>query len=329
MVVFGCEPKFDPSDDWEAVDVVYGVLNPDALMQYIQIGKGFQNGEASAIDLAKVEDSIYHQDSAIVELIEFLGNGTEVSRASLKRQKFDDRKDGVFINPEHYLYTISSNEYKIKDETNYKIKVTNSVTLKSSFAEIKTLKEFTFGNAFPEVNINLIDKKDSIVDQQLFIKNANGEDVIYQLSLVLPYYTTDEDDLIISKDSIEIIISSSENADIGNETSFNLSGDKFVNAFLDGIALLPENSTSKRELVVPYLKGTCYGSEMAEYVLAEESFNALSQTKPFYSNILDEETKQAQVGLFTSQKMVNQVVVISNKTISHISGIEPRLGFPQ
>ena len=328
-LIFGCEPKFDPSDDWQAIDVVYSVLDPDAEKQYVQIGRGFQNKDENAEDLAKIQDSIYHQDSAIVELIELANNGEEVARVSLQRQLFDDREEGVFINPEHYLYILNATDYKVKDKTSYKIRVTNSATLKTSYAEIKTLQEYGFGNAFPEVNINIIDKDGEVKDQPITIKNGNGEDVIYSLNLILPYVTKDEDDNIVSRDSMEIIVNKNKKGDVGSETAFSLSGDKLIDAFLEQVEVLPAGSKSTRELDIPYLKGMCYGPEMYEYVLAEESFNALSQTKPFYTNIYDEDTDETQSGLFTSLKIEKQVVVISNKSIKYISALEPRLGFPQ
>ena len=323
--VFGCTPKFDPSDDFKEVDVVYGVLDPEAPKQYIQVSKAFQTGGADANDLAKDSKTLFHQDSIIVEIIEIQGDGNETERFTLKKQLFDDREVGVFVNPEHYLYVIDSNTFKVQDNTNYKVKVTNTVTLKASYADIKTLVNFDYLELYNGLNLNFYTPDGGVKDHNFSVKNSNGEDAIYDSKLIIPYLTLDENGIPIDLDSVVFNVANSKVASTGDKTEFAVSGSSFINKILEEIE--PVASGYSREFGIMTAVTTCYGKEVKEYVLAELSFNSLSQSKPFYSNVYDLANNDLQAGVVSSSKSKTVVVLIPNTNKKYISSQKPSMGF--
>lgn len=330
-ILFGCEPKFDPSDDFSEVDVVYGVLNADAPKQYIQVGRGFQTNGGNAIDIAKNNDSIYHQDSIIVELIELQSNGKELSSATLKKEEFDDREDGIFASPKHYLYTLDSTDYKVKDETSYKIKVTNTVTLKSSYSKITTLKPYEFVYEGPDgVSLSHVigNNLDSIVDRSFDIKNENGQYTYYDTKIIIPILTKDKDGNVIAFDTLENVISNKTQSKSGDETRFTANGNAFFNLLFNSLEPLIVGSDEKREFGICFIEINCYSTEIYEYILAEDNFNALSQSKPFYSNVYDVATNETQAGVVGSMKLSTEVASYNfNNNIDYIKKKRPDLGF--
>jgi len=326
-LVFGCKPKFDPSDYFKQVDIVYAVLDPNAPKQYVQVSRGFQTNGGNAEEIAQNKDSIYHQDSVIVELIEQLGNGNEVTRITLKKQLFDDREEGDFANPEHYLYVLDSTDYKVKENTNYKVQVTNTVSKKVSYAEIKTIKTFFFKeNGTGGIDINHI-RLEEIIDDEFDIYNDNGEEVYYDASLFIPVITVDEDNNTLATDTLEIVISSKSRAKSGEITTFSVSGNNFFNTVYENIEPLPDGTKNKRIIGGSKLVSSCYSKEIYEYILAEESFNALSQSKPFYSNVYDVDTKELQAGVVASTIKIEEVANINSRILDYLIQEKPNLRF--
>lgn len=322
-----CKPNFDPSDDFKEVDVVYTILDPDSSIQYIQVGRGFLTKGENALDISKNTDSIYHTDSINVEILELENNGIITQSFKLKKQPFNNRKEGPFVNPEHFLYSTSST-IKIKDETKYKIRVTNVATQKTSFADIKTLQEFDYKEVFNGgISFSFINDNE-IRDQRVDVGNTNGSGVIFEMNFVLPYLTFDKERNIIAKDTLVINIAKGKNAETGSKTTFIFSGETIINTILNEISPVP-NSTFTREFGIIQVVTKCYSKEMAEYVLAENNFNSLSQTKPFYTNVLDEKSQEEQVGLVASVKEKSIVIFLANSTVKYVSSIKPELGFPQ
>ena len=327
FIAFSCEPKFDPSDDFKEVDIVYAVLDPDADKQYIQVSRGFQAGGENALDVAQNTDSTYHSDSLVVEIIEYI-DGQETQRAQLKKETFNSREDGVFSNPEHNLYTIEKSQFKLDTNTKYKVRVQNSKTGKTSNASVKTLSAFQFtetvsGNKafYP----NLI-KENKIQDGEIVIVNNFKKDVLFEITVHIPYYTRDKFNNIIDSATITYKSTKSQFGDASSPTTkINFNGNLFFNSIFENVPNLP-NPQYTRIFGVILVDVKCFGNEMYQYVEAENNFNALSQTKPFYTNVFDEKTDEEQAGL-VSTKREQLLVMELLKEREYIIANKPELGF--
>lgn len=327
VALFGCKPDFDPSDDFKEVDVVYGVINPDLVKNYLSVGRGFQTNGESALDLANSKDSIYHSDSITVELIEF--EGSEVSRSTqFKKETFYNREDGVFINPEHDLFVTDSNDFAIKDNKKYRVKVTNTVSGKTTYSDVKTLETFRFLDIFNGgLNLSFYSKEE-VQDQTIKVTNANGNFTIFETTLILPYVTKDKDNNIVDTDTLIFNVANGKFANAGGQTEFSISGESLINKVITEIPSITDNN-HKREFGIITMNSRCYSEEMYEYVLAEQSFNSLSQSKPFFSNVYNLETNETESGVVATVKEINSVVFLANSTVQYISSQKPSLGFPQ
>src|SRR6188508_2297236 len=71
---FSCSNELDITADYKETTVIYGLLNQNDTAQYVQIFKGFLDDNMSALVIAQNPDSIFYDDSVLVQLND--GNAT-------------------------------------------------------------------------------------------------------------------------------------------------------------------------------------------------------------------------------------------------------------
>ena len=135
-----CDDSFDVNADWKEVMVVYGLLNPSApdSVNYIRINRGFVNDDMSALDLAKVPDSISYTDSLYV-LLQIWKNGVHQKGQDIVLTKIpNNNKDtGYFATEGQFLFA-TPKQSVLDINAVYKLVIRNTVTGKevSSATEI-------------------------------------------------------------------------------------------------------------------------------------------------------------------------------------------------
>jgi len=122
LLFSNCDDKFVVNAAWKDITIIYGLLNQNDTINYIKINKAFLNENTSAIELAKVTDSLYYKDSIMVLLEEW--NGSNLVRNIYLSKEFDNTKDsGIFAYPGQYLYKTPVT--KLNVNYHYKLVVKN------------------------------------------------------------------------------------------------------------------------------------------------------------------------------------------------------------
>jgi len=59
--LIACESDFQVTSEWKETTIVYAILNQNDDRHYVRVQKAFLDEETSAIELAQISDSLYHQ----------------------------------------------------------------------------------------------------------------------------------------------------------------------------------------------------------------------------------------------------------------------------
>ncbi len=104
-VLASCKNDMNVMAPYQAVPVVYCLLNPNDTVQYLRLEKTFL-GAGNAYDMAKIADSIYYPE-AQVNLEKWL-NGVMKERMALELTAVPARESGIFTSDPNYLYLLKN-----------------------------------------------------------------------------------------------------------------------------------------------------------------------------------------------------------------------------
>lgn len=111
--IFSCSNDFDVNAKWKDIPVVYGLLDISDTAHYIRVEKAYLDPDKSALDLAKIPDSIYYDD--VLVQLERESNGQVFTLQKVDGNKWGfPREDGIFATEPNWLYRIDSSELLLK-----------------------------------------------------------------------------------------------------------------------------------------------------------------------------------------------------------------------
>lgn len=184
VVLTSCENEVDVNANWKDVPVVFGLLDPDSLTQYIRVSRVFL-GEGDALQYAQIPDSLYYNPEDIEVKVTETINGN-VTRTWILDDTTGIAKDtnGIFAAPEQVVYYFKVNpSQKLNINGEYSLTITNAKTgnvLKGQTLIVQKVSMQTPSNFAQQVNI--------IPRQSSFVKwtsSINGK--IYEVILNFIY----------------------------------------------------------------------------------------------------------------------------------------------
>jgi len=242
-----CKEDFQLTSEWKEFTIIYGLLDHNEKDNFIRIQKAFLDENTSALTIAGVADSLYHQNLKVVNLLELDGT-TVLKTIPLQRIKASDfqleknrEENDIFANDPYYLYHTSSvlnneNTYQLKVET----KTGNIVT-----ASTPLIGDFDVLSPKSESEINLASSNPFV----RWRKAPNA--ALYSLRLIIYYSEEKNSEPTINKTLLWNVISSSTvraenlityNFDIIDD-NLNTAANEYNNAFFKHLAsnIEPEN----------------------------------------------------------------------------------------
>src|SRR5688572_25735004 len=104
IIVFAsCDNELIVTDEWKDIPVVWGLLNESDTAHYIRVEKAFLDPTTSALDIARIPDSLYY-DNALVSLRRIsTGQIFPLERVNGDLEGYP-REGGVFAETPNYLY---------------------------------------------------------------------------------------------------------------------------------------------------------------------------------------------------------------------------------
>jgi hypothetical protein len=122
LVFNSCSNDFELTSEWQEIPVVYGILDPTAENQYIRVEKAFLDPENSALQVAKIPDSLYYAEGEISVFIQRKGEPTLYPLTRVDGNSEGIRRDtGIFADSPNWLYKLPTNNLPggLRDQNTY------------------------------------------------------------------------------------------------------------------------------------------------------------------------------------------------------------------
>jgi len=139
-IMVSCDNSLDLNETWKDIPVTYGFLNPSDTAQYIRVERVFNDANTSALDVAKIPDSLYYKNITV----SLIRNKTS---ETYNLQMIDGNNDGhvrdsgVFANIPNYLYKIRTTDMILNPSEVYSLVVTKENGDTITTAKTKILKD--------------------------------------------------------------------------------------------------------------------------------------------------------------------------------------------
>lgn len=107
-----CDNELVVTDQWKDIPVVWGLLNKSDTAHYIRVEKAYLDPTTSALDIARIPDSLYYED-AVVQLRRISsGQVFTLEKVNGDIEGYP-RDTGTFAEVPNFLYKIRANEINL------------------------------------------------------------------------------------------------------------------------------------------------------------------------------------------------------------------------
>src|SRR5688572_30550330 len=117
IILYSCDNELVVIDEWKDIPVVWGLLNKSDTAHYIRVEKAYLDPTTSALDIARIPDSLYYENASvslkrvntgqIFPLERVIGELEGYPRDTF--QQSDPDSAGIFAETPNYLYKIKAN----------------------------------------------------------------------------------------------------------------------------------------------------------------------------------------------------------------------------
>lgn len=151
-----CSTDFDIASDWKEITVIYGLLNAGDTAQYVRVNKAFLSENTSALEIAPIADSLYHNPPAQVQLKRIDASNNVLQTLTMQRVNAAAegivKDNGLFATSPYYLYKTNA---PLNPDFKYRIEVTTPEN-KVITAETDVIANFDAIRPDPEFDISLL-----------------------------------------------------------------------------------------------------------------------------------------------------------------------------
>lgn len=288
VVMFGsCNNELIVTDNWKDIPVTWALLNPSDTAHYIKVEKVFLDPSQSALEIARIPDSLYY-DNITVSLKRIAsGEIFNLERVDGALEGYP-RQDGVFAEVPNYLYKIKANEINLVPGDEYQLILDRGgdldpVTANTVIMSEPNLRAPAAGNGLPfrrGANFN-------------FSWDAVEEGGIYELQMRFHYLEKSEStgNVFMPKTASWII-------------DRNISG---LRTEIDGLAFfqslrntIPDDPTAVRAFQTIEMVLWVAGQELQEFIRITEANTGITSTQdvPTYTNLSE------GLGVFSSRNVL-------------------------
>lgn len=307
LFFISCETDFETNTEWEEITIVYGLLDKSEDIQYIKINKAFLNNGYNAEEIAAIKDSVYHYTDLSVKLIAFDGSDIKYEIYLLSEEK-NDKEEGIFHNPEHYLYR-TPDAYVPDDAYFYKLIIEN--TLSGEVIDAKTSVVGDANVVLPRINSRTLRY---ITDSRIIIEwRPHNNARFYDLAIRLNY-----EEMPVS-DTTDVTLKYTDWTVFSQRLSTNtIQFQAFVEElFYVYNLLIPDNEEVYRRALNVEYRISAGGDELYNYIQVNRPSIGIVQKKPEYSNLNN------AYGIFSSRfKQSIEMELAANFIDSLVNGQE-------
>jgi hypothetical protein len=122
LLFTSCDNELIVTDEWKDIPVVWGLLSKSDTAHYIRVEKAYLDPTTSALDIARIPDSLYYEDAVVTLRRIASGEVFTLTRVDGNLEGYP-RDTGVFAEFPNYIYKISADDLNlvIRDEYEFKL----------------------------------------------------------------------------------------------------------------------------------------------------------------------------------------------------------------
>jgi len=136
----GCNNDLEVTAPWKDIPIVYGILSPLDTAHYIRIEKAFLDPEVSALEIARIPDSLYYDnlDASIFDIS--LGKSHQLLEVDGSLEGYI-RDEGIFAEVPNILYKVAAKDLKLVPTHSYRLEINRSESLPLVTSEIEIVSK--------------------------------------------------------------------------------------------------------------------------------------------------------------------------------------------
>jgi len=294
IVLASCSTDFEVNAPYQEVKVIYCVLDGSDSIQYVRLGKGFQNRDRDARDIARNEpdSSNFRPEDISAKLFEIRRPGDTALVGDFQPTTITNKDTGIFHFDQQLVYRLpyrpNPAALGFKLEVNSRRTgitskgVTQMVEQLIFFRPAETADSFVFG-----LPTQLVEQKSSLGT----VGDINNPRTI--ISLKVNVYATVTENLIQPENGQMTRTVQVKWGNIAN--NFNEQGIQqfqyemrlidFINAFRAQLRVDDANVASRILNPVISFEGVTSTVQLPTYLDVVNNFSAITQSTPVYSNI--------------------------------------------
>lgn len=287
VILYSCDNELVVTDEWKDIPVVWGLLNKSDTAHYIRVEKAYLDPTTSALDIARIPDSLYYENASVS--LKRVNNGQifPLQRVNGELEGYP-REDGIFTETPNYLYKIKANVINLVVGESYQFILDRGDGKPLVTAETIILPKPVLRN--PSIGSMLSFKRNSLFT---FMWNPMPDAGIFDLHLRFHYRerTPETNNLFVSK-HIEWTVEKNL-----QDNDFKMEGVEFYNAIK---ANIDENFQAVRLFDSVDIVIWAGGLELEKFIELMEANGGITGTQdiPLYTNLMPE-----GIGIFSSRNV--------------------------
>ena len=306
MLLASCKNEVDINADWKDVPVVFGLLDPDSLTQYIRVSRVFL-GEGDALQYAQVQDSLYYNAEDIeVKIVEML-NGNQTRSWILNDTTSIPKDEGVFAGPEQivYYFQVPANQ-KLNKNASYMLTIKNKKTGNELTGNTLLVEKVSLQtpSSFAQ-QVNIIPRQNSFVK---WTSSKNGKVYEVVLNFIYREETPGNPERVRKVVPINFGRFTSGDDDGGEELSREIDP---LSVYQVLVASIPASTTDNPR--IRYADSLEYiinvgDEDLYTYISVNQPSNTVAQERPQFNNV------ENGIGLFASRTVFNRKIILGAAT---------------
>jgi hypothetical protein len=283
-----CDNELVVTDQWKDIPVVWGMISKSDTAIYIRVEKAYLDPTTSALDIARIPDSLYYED-AIVQLKRISsGQVFNLRRVDGNLEGYP-RDSGIFAEAPNYLYKIKANEIALAVGEKYQL-----IIQRNDHTPLVTGQTIILPK--PVLRVPNPGSDCNFKPNQLFtfswnpIENAG----IFDLHVIFHYdERSPSTGNVYEHQSFDWVVTRNL-----EDREFKIDGVEFYNTVA---ANIEEDINATRRFDSLDIQVWCAGLELKEYISIIQANGGITSTQdiPSYTNLSE------GIGIFTSRNLGN------------------------
>ena len=287
VMLTSCDNELVVTDEWKDIPVVWGLLNQSDTAHYIRVEKAFLDPTTSALDIARIPDSLYYDD-AVVSLKRINNDQVFVLQRVNGDLEGYPREGGIFAETPNYLYKIKANVIALVIGESYQFILDRGDGTAPITAETVILGKPVLRN--PSAGLNLAFKRNTLFT---FMWNEMPDAGIFEIKMRFHYSerSPETGNVFVPKFFEWTVV---KNLTV---REYKMDGLDFYNTIKSNI---DESIDATRRFESIDIIVWAGGKELAEFIKITNANTGITSTQdiPEYSNI---EPEGSGIGIFSSR----------------------------